>query len=288
MKPAGAHTQKSAAAARPCNHQRDDSTKNAGWQVRGVVFSFGAARALDGIDCEFAPGRFHGIIGPNGSGKTTLLDLLAGLARPQAGRVLFAGREMASFGRRWLARRIALVPQEFGIGFGFTVGECVMMGRHPHLGTFARPGPEDEEKALAAIRAMDLETLAARPVTALSGGEKQRVAVARALAQDTPALLLDEPTSSLDIRHTIAIMRHCRRLADNGRTVVAVVHDLNLACGFCDRVTVLDRGRVAAAGPPETTVTPQLLAAVFGVGARIDTSGPHPRILFDYHEDAHA
>jgi len=253
-----------------------------GWQFSNIVFRHGERETIRGMNGEFAAGLFHGIIGPNGSGKTTLLDLLAGFTTPDCGRIAFAGRRLSDYGRRELAKEIALVPQEISIGFGFSVYECVMMGRHPHIGAFSRPNVRDTEMVGRALAAMDLEELAARPVTALSGGEKQRVAVARALAQDTPALLLDEPTSSLDIRHTIAIMRHCRHLADNGRTVVAVFHDLNLACAFCDRITVLDKGRIAAGGPPEKTVTPELLAEVFGVRARIRLSGGRPQIIFEY------
>lgn len=255
----------------------------AGWEFSGLVFRHGGREAVRGAGGVFGPGLFHGIIGPNGSGKTTLLDLLAAFRRPDAGEIRFAGRPLASFSRRDLARMIALVPQEGGVGAGFTVRECVMMGRHPHTGAFTRPDADDEARCRAAIRAMDLEDLAARPVTSLSGGERQRTAVARALAQDTPALLLDEPTSSLDVSHTIAIMRHCRTLADQGRTVVAVFHDLDLACAFCDRVTVLDAGRVVAAGTVREVVTPEMLRRVFRVGATVDHGESHPRIRFDYH-----
>ncbi len=254
------------------------------WRLDHTSFSYGHTPAVDRISAEFAPGIFHGIIGPNGSGKSTLLDLMAGLRRPSDGTVRFMNRAVAEHRRRELARRLTLVPQEFHMGFGFSVFDCVMMGRHCHIGRFRHPAAADFTAVDRAMAALDLVPMAARPVTGLSGGEKQRVMVARALAQDTPALLLDEATSSLDVHHTIAILRRCRKLVDAGRTVVAVLHDLNLACAFCDRLTVLDQGRIAAEGPVVGVMTPELIARVFAVEAGVDHSGAHPRVILHYQE----
>ncbi len=253
-----------------------------GWRLRGVAYRYGAVSALHGVSVDLAPGRFHGIIGPNGSGKTTLLDILLGLRRPQAGEVIFDGRPIAAYGRRELARRVALVPQEFAIDFDYTVAEMVMMGRHPYLPRFGTPGEEDRRVVARAMALLDVAAFAGRPVTGLSGGEKQRVVVARALAQDTPYLLLDEATASLDIRHTLQILGTARRLvAEEGRTVVAVLHDCNLAAAFCDRLLVLDRGRLAAHGPTAEVLTPELFARVFGVRARLSRDAGRLRLDFE-------
>lgn len=257
----------------------------AAWMLEETTFAYGGKAAIAGISAEIAAGCFYGVVGPNGSGKTTLLDLLAGVLEPAEGAVFFNGRSLSEYRRRELARGLALVPQEFRIGFGFSVFDCVMMGRHPHIGRFGRPGPEDFRLVDAALTALDLTELADRPVTALSGGEKQRVMVARALAQDAPALLLDEATSNLDVRHSIDILRRCRRLVEQeGRTVVAVLHDLNLAAAFCDRLLVLDRGRIAAGGPTAEVLTPELVRLIFGVEARVENGDGHPRIILQYRE----
>ncbi len=241
-----------------------------GWRLRGVTYRYGAISALREVTVDLAPALFHGVIGPNGSGKTTLLDILLGLRRPLAGEVWFDGQPIAAYGRRELAQRMALVPQEFSVDFDYTVTDVVTMGRHPYLPRFGAPGEEDRRAVERAMSLLDIAAFADRPVTGLSGGEKQRVVVARALAQDTPYLLLDEATASLDIRHTLQILDTARRLVtEEGRTVVAVLHDCNLAAAFCDRLLVLDRGRLAAYGPPAEVLTPALFARVFGVEARL-------------------
>ena len=239
-------------------------------ELDGVGFGFGGPPVLEGVDLVLGPGSFHGIVGPNGAGKTTLLDLLAGLKRPAQGRVLLSGRPMDGRPRGELARELALVPQEYSINFPFSVGEVVMMGRHPHIPRFGLPTEKDRDLVKEALETMELGHLAGKYVTQLSGGEKQRVILARALAQDTAALLLDEPTANLDIRHALAALTVVAgRVRSQGRTAVAVMHDLNLAAAFCDRLIFLDKGRILAAGPTDRVLTAANVASVFGVEAKV-------------------
>lgn len=238
--------------------------------LSGVGFSYGSAAVLSGIDLELAPGSFHAVLGPNGAGKSTLLDLLAGLKKPDQGNISFRGRPLEGFGRGDLARSISLIPQEYAVRFPFTVREVVLMGRHPHLPRFGPPGREDLDQVEQALAALDLESLAQKTMTALSGGEKQRVVLARCLAQDNSVILMDEPTANLDIRHALGFLELVRGLVRNeGRTVVAVMHDLNLAAQFCDQAAILEKGRLHGSGPVGRTLTEELLARVFRVEARV-------------------
>jgi len=255
--------------------------------LEGVGFAYDGSNVLDGIDLSLARGRFHGIIGPNGSGKTTLLDLLARVKQPAAGRITFRGRPLTDIPRRELARHLAMVPQEFAIGFAFTVHEVVLMGRYPHLGRFASPGDEDLRLVEEAMRRLKVWELRHRLVPELSGGEKQRVVVARALAQGAEVLLLDEATSNLDIHHTLEILQVLRAGVRGGQTVVAAIHDLNLAAAFCDDLTVLDRGRVVCHGPADQVLTAELVGEVFGVRCklRFDPFSRARQLSFQYHAE---
>jgi len=233
-----------------------------------------SAAAVRGLNLKLESGRYYGIVGPNGCGKTTLLDLLAGVKQPQQGRLLFQGRPLASHSRRDLALQLAYVPQEYRINFPFTVAEVVLMGRHPYIGRFAAPTAADWLVVDRVLESMDLYGLRDAPATALSGGEKQRVALARALAQDTPVLILDEPTASLDIRHGLDIQRIVRdSVRAQSRTVVAAMHDLNLAAAFCDELILLAAGRIFASGPTAQVLTPENIDTVFGVTAEISRAG---------------
>lgn len=235
-----------------------------------LCFAYGRTPVLRDLDLTFAPGTLHAIIGPNGSGKSTLLDLLAGHHAPTSGTVRINDTNLTDCNAHLLARSTATVPQEFSFNFPFTVFDAVLMGRHPHIPRFARPADSDYEAVDSAMRTMDVTHLSDRPLSELSGGEKQRTVFARALAQGTPGLLLDEPTSSMDIRHALAAMKELRRLAHTeNRTVVAVLHDLNLAAAHCDHVTILHQGQVYAAGSPHNALSPATINDVFGVRAEI-------------------
>ena len=241
----------------------------AAFRLDRVGFGYDGRPVLHDLSLELAAGRFTGLVGPNGAGKTTLLDLLAGLKKPGQGTVLFQGRDASAMGRLELARIIGLVPQEFRVNMPFTVRQVTAMGRHPHQDRFSRPGPEDEAAVEAALAALDLLDLADRPVTELSGGEKQRAAAARTLAQDPEVFLLDEPTASLDIRHSLTVLKLIADLVARGRTAVAVMHDLNLAAAYCRELILLKNGRILAAGPTEKVLTRDNIAALYGVAAKV-------------------
>ena len=239
-------------------------------EVRGLGFSYPSGAVLQDLNLTIRPGRFYTIVGPNGSGKTTLLDVLCGNKAPNAGTVRLNDRTLNDYRHRELARQLALVPQEFGIDFPFTVREVVSMGRHPHIPRFSRPSREDTQAIDRAMTAMDLDRYAATYVTQLSGGEKQRVVLARAMAQDTSVLLMDEPVSQLDIKHSLMVLGLARTLAAQGRIVVAVMHDLNLAALTGQEFFFLKQGRVEAAGPAPEVLTPENIARVFGVKAAVE------------------
>ncbi len=238
----------------------------------------GANNVLQNINLDLTPGQFYGLIGPNGSGKTTLLDLLTATRSLQSGRISFLGKELDLYSKKELARKIALVPQQFAMGFDFTVADLVLMGRHPHIPRFSNPSARDLDLVDQAMAVMQIQSLRHRLVTDLSGGEKQRVVVARALAQDTEVLVLDEATSNLDIHHTLEIMHVIRKLVrDEGRTVIAAIHDLNLAAAYCDQVIVLKKGSIFSAGTVGETLTSRLIAEVFQVEAEVQAATPdHP------------
>ena len=213
----------------------------------GLGFRYASGGGVEDLTFTVEPGEVFGILGPNGSGKSTLVRLLAGLLAPQRGRVELGGEPVASLARREIARRLALVPQEPRFEADFTALEAVLLGRHPHLAGVAFESERDVAITRAALARVDAAALAERPVEELPAGERQRVVMARALAQETPALALDEPSSFLDLRHQVGLFDLVRELAAEGRAVVAVLHDLSLAAEYCDRVLLLDRGRMGGA-----------------------------------------
>ncbi len=240
------------------------------FSITGVSFAYDDNLALDKIDLSLAGGRFYGIVGPNGCGKTTFLDLLTGSKKPRTGAIHYKHRRLDAYGRRELARQLALVPQEFDTGFGFTVEEIVMMGRHPHIDRFATPSQADWDAVDEALSAIGIASLRFRYTNTLSGGQKQRTVVARALAQDTPVIVFDEATASLDIRYTLQIFNLARKLVkDQGRTVIAVIHNLDLAAAYCDHLIFMKDGRLYREGPTSSTMTAETIADVFGVRSRV-------------------
>ncbi|ADW19160.1 ABC transporter related protein [Desulfobulbus propionicus DSM 2032] len=240
------------------------------WSLTKVNFGYNGTPVVCDVSLELRRGCCYGILGPNGSGKTTLLDLMGGLLMPHSGMIEFMGRPLHVWPRKQLARQLALVPQDFMVRFGYSVREVVEMGLHPHLHRFAAPSETDQVLVDEALEATGIAALANRPVTRLSGGEKQRVAVARALAQKPAVLLLDEATSNLDIHHSLEILHLIRgRFERQGMQVVAVMHDLNLASFFCDRLIFLKQGQVVCQGPTEEVLTPENIEAVYGVEAEV-------------------
>ena len=228
----------------------------------------GGHEALAGVTIRFARGAWVGVIGPNGAGKTTLLSVAAGLLRPTSGGATLGGRPLERFGRRALARRIAVVPQRPDLPSGFTVRAVVAMGRAPHLGFFGSERAHDVAAVERALRRTDVWAFRDRTVGDLSGGEAQRVALARAFAQEPAWLLLDEPTTHLDLRFQADVLRFARKAARDGLGVVSVLHDLNHAAR-CDRVAIVHRGRVVADAPPETALEERRIEEAFGTAVRI-------------------
>jgi len=230
----------------------------------------GGPPVLSDVSLGVEHGAIVGLLGPNGSGKTTLLRTLAGMLTPAAGRVLLEGQPINRLSRREIARRIAMVPQETHSTFDYTVLDIVLMGRYPHLGPFELEGLDDLAVARDALAATGTADLERRPFATLSGGEKQRVVIASALAQSSAALLLDEPTASLDLGYQFEIAALLRRLnATRGTTMVVCTHDLNLAAALCSSVVFLRKGRILAQGPTENTLTPALIRDVYGVDADV-------------------
>ena len=230
-----------------------------------LTLRYNGRAAVRDVSLDLAGGELVAIVGPNGSGKTTLLRGMARLLRPAAGRVLLDGRELRAIGARGVARRLAVLTQLHDEGLDLTVGELVWRGRAPHQDILHRARPADREAVARALRAADVEALAERPLASLSGGERQRAWIALALAQEPRALLLDEPTTFLDVRHQVEVMALLRRLNEEGMTIVAVVHDLTLAGRFMRRAIGMREGDVAFDGPPREVFRPDLLERVFGV-----------------------
>ena len=256
--------------------------------TKGLCFSYGKTPTLENINIELGSGKFYGIIGPNGCGKTTLLDLLTGNKTPSAGTVHLFDRPLTSYKKRDLATRLALVPQEYDTGFGFSVEEVVLMGRHPYIPRFSSPTPLDWEHVDRAMEAIGITAMRDRYTSTLSGGQKQRAVVARALAQDTPLLLFDEATSSLDIKYTLQIFNLARFLIDSqDRTIIAVMHNLNLAAAYCDEILIMDKGTIVSAGSTSTTLTSEVIREVFGVESNTgwDEYNQSYQISFRYRGD---
>jgi iron complex transport system ATP-binding protein len=233
-------------------------------ELSGVTAGYGDRAAIRDVSVQAARGETVGIIGPNGSGKSTLLRVVSGVLRAWSGRVCIEARPIESYSARELSRRVAVVPQETHLDFPFTVTEVVLFGRSPHLGALAFESANDLAIARRAMERTDVAHLAARRITELSGGERQRVILARALAQEPSILVLDEPSAFLDIRHQVEIYDLLRDLQAEGLTVVTVLHDLNLAGLYCDRLVLLADGTVACTGPPEAVLRYRTLTEVYG------------------------
>jgi iron complex transport system ATP-binding protein len=243
-------------------------------RVDSLTFAYvggrGAGFALEDVSLEIPRGSITALLGPNGCGKTTLLSLVSGVRRPDHGHVRLDGRDISDLARRDLARRVAVVPQETHPAFDYSVLEMVLMGRHPHLGTFALEGPADIAIAEQALAATGTAHLAERAYMTLSGGEKQRVVIAAALAQAGDLLLLDEPTASLDLAYQLEIAALLERLnAERRVTIVIATHDLNLAASLCTRVVMLRGGRVLAEGRTEDVMTTGRIRELYDVEADV-------------------
>lgn len=252
------------------------------FHARDVVVRYrtGIPPALDRITMAVPGGSFYAVLGPNGSGKSTLMKALLGVVPLEGGEARVDGRPVGDWGRRELARSVGAVSQREATAFPITVRELVSMGRYPHLGPLRPEGPRDREAVDRALAWCDVRELAGRDVGTLSGGELQRVRIARALAQEPRSLVLDEPTASLDIGHEMAILQLLREQADRGITVLLITHHLDLAARFADRLLLLDQGSVAAEGSAAEVFTPEILERVYRwpVAVAPDPATGFPRI----------
>lgn len=248
-----------------------DSPANGGDEpvlsVADISVSLGDSRILDDVDLTVDSGELVGLVGPNGAGKTTLLRAIRGTLAPDAGRVTVAGEEIHELASKAASRLVATVPQDTSVAFEFSVREAVEMGRTPHLPRFGTMTEADHEAIERAMERTDIARFADRPVTEISGGERSRVLLARALAQETPLLLLDEPTASLDLNHQLNTFDTVADLAEGGRAAVAAIHDLNLAARYCDRLVVVAGGGVLAEGPPDAVLDGETLRSAFDADA---------------------
>jgi len=238
--------------------------------MQNVNAAYDIKTVLHDVSLEVLAGEFLGLIGPNGSGKTTLLRLISGVLRPTEGFVQFNGTSLQAIKRRNLAKRMAFLSQDITIDFSFTVREVTLMGRSPHLSRVGWEKSEDIEIAARAMERTGIAHLDDRVITELSGGERQRVFIAMCLTQEPELLLLDEPTNHLDIGHQLSALDLIRKLNDEkDLTVVSVFHDLNLAAEYCDKLVVLDHGRIESHGSPEEVLTEEMIAKVYGAKVRI-------------------
>ncbi|HCU99747.1 MAG TPA: hypothetical protein DGL25_00975 [Dehalococcoidia bacterium] len=244
------------------NTQNDSS---AAVEARKISFNVETKTLLNRIDMRAERGSFVGLIGPNGAGKSTLLRAISGVLRNQEGAVWLEGSELSSMPTRDIASMLALVPQIAPYTQGFTAFELVLMGRYPHLGRFEIEGQTDDRIAKEAMHLTETEHFASRTLETLSGGERQRVFLARALTQQPQVLLLDEPTSNLDILHQLTILGLVRNLVDEGLTAIAAIHDLNLAARYCDQLVLLSNGSVLTEGKPEDVLTSETIELAFRV-----------------------
>ena len=237
--------------------------------VKDLQFSYDDNIVFDNVNLEFGKGEMIGLIGPNGAGKSTLLRLLMGLMAPGQGQVNLDGKCISRIRRRELAQHLTLVPQDSQVGYAFSVEELVAMGRNPWLGRFQPLGHEDVDIIQSAMEKMDIARFAKRPVNQLSGGERQRVFVARAIAQETPIIMLDEATANLDICHQLEILSLAKKLAQDGRTVIAAIHDLTMASRFCDRLLLLADNGLRADGGASEVLTEGNLRQYFKLHAEV-------------------
>ncbi|WP_084704511.1 ABC transporter ATP-binding protein [Phaeacidiphilus oryzae] len=251
--------------------------RGAALDVTALDVDLDRAPVVRDVSCSVAPGGWLALIGPNGAGKSTLLRAVAGLVRRRGGTVLVDGGDLGRLRPRERARLIGYVPQTPVLPPDLTVREYVLLGRTPHLGYLANPGERDRSAVERTLDALDLARFADRRLSALSGGERQRATVARALAQEPRLLLLDEPTSALDLGHQQHVLDLVEGLrADHGLTVVTTLHDLTTAGQYADRLVLLDKGRVEAAGAPGEVITQELVARVYGARVAV-TRGPDGR-----------
>jgi len=247
-------------------------------KVKEMEFSYASTPVLENVCMELAPSEILGIVGPNGAGKSTLLRCIDRILKPQRGSILLDGQEIKEMSRMEIARRMGYVPQTSTRVFPATVFDTVLMGRRPHLGW--RSNEQDVEKVLEVLKLLDIVEFALRDFNEISGGQQQKVLIARALAQEADVLLLDEPTSNLDIRHQLEAMDIIKKLVkEKGISAIMAIHDLNLGSRYSDRIIMLNGGTIIDAGNPASVLTPENIKQVYGVEAVVRNESGRPYIV---------
>ncbi len=241
--------------------------------------SLGARTVVDAVDAEFAAGTLTGIIGPNGAGKSSLVKAMLGLLPAASGSVLLNGEDISRLHRRDVARQLSYLPQGQSLHWPLSVERLVALGRLPHLGPLSRIGHDDAQAIAAAMRRTDVDHLGGRDAAALSGGERARVLMARALAVEARGLIADEPLAALDAGHQIEVMEMLRAEAQSGAMVIAVLHDLAMAARFCSRLLLMHEGRIVASGKPRDVLTEEHLREIYGITAHLDFESPEPIVV---------
>jgi iron complex transport system ATP-binding protein len=236
--------------------------------VNDIHFSIDGKKILEGISARFGPSKIHGIIGPNGSGKSTLLKNICRVWEPQSGSIRINGKDYTEIPRKELSALVTLAPQYSSIGFPLSVYDIVAMGRHPHLGRFEGLGLKDREIIERALQQTNISDLQRRNINELSGGEGQLAIIARAIATEAPLILLDEPTSELDVKHTLEIVNLLYEFREQGKTMLVNIHDLNLARKLCDTISILSGGKLYFSGAPEEAFSEENIRRVFQVNVR--------------------
>ncbi len=247
-------------------------------KIEDIEFKYASTAVLENICLEVAPSEVVSICGPNGAGKTTLLRCINRILKATKGNILLDGREIGNMKMSEIAKRIGYVPQSTSSVFPLTVFDMVLMGRRPHVGW--RSGEADMERVVDVLKMMKIEDLAMRDFSGLSGGQQQKVIIARALAQEPEVLLLDEPTSNLDIKHQLEVMEIIKNLSiEKGISVIAAIHDLNLASRYADKIILMKGGKIFCAGKPASVLTPENILSVYGVEAVVKNELERPYVI---------
>lgn len=240
-------------------------------KVEGLKFGYEEKIVLDNVSFKIEKGKFVSIIGPNGSGKSTLLKTLNNIYHPWEGNIYIEGKNIKAFKKKELAKKIALVPQDTNIDYEFTVEDVVLMGRHPYKGRFQKEDKDDYEIIDEALEMTNTKHLRGRMITEISGGERQRVIIAKALAQNPSIILLDEPTSHLDINHQIETLNLLRKLnKERGTTIILVIHDINLGVRYSDEIIMLNKEKIVSIGSPEDVITKENIELAYNIEVAID------------------
>ncbi len=240
-------------------------------ELKNLDWSYNGKKVVDSINLDIEEGSFTGIIGPNGAGKTTLLKLILKLLPPREDNVFILGRDIREFSRKELAKKISYVPQTINVDFSFSVKQIVSMGRNPHRTLFGEDSVKDDEIVQNAMEETEVLSLKNKDIGSISGGELQRVIIARALAQEPRILAMDEPTSHLDLNHQIKILSLVRSLSrKKGITVIAVLHDFNHALEYCTSLVLMNGGKIAAFGNPKEVITPERMKEIYGLNVKLE------------------